>query len=161
MPKLKALRGSIGAYGRVKAGGIVEVDDDAAKKLLATKRFVPARAEDIAAAAKAQEEYLKVETVGVTPGFAPLPEAPQPIESATAGLELDAREKLLEERATQLEADAKRLHDLEASLKQRQAELDAREKANADLDQTTVASAAAAEDAATEAKDAPKGKGSK
>ena len=71
MPKLKSLRGAIGSYGRVAAGGIVEVSDEEAKKLLKTKRFVAATAADIAAAQKRQEAELAVQTVGATPGFEP------------------------------------------------------------------------------------------
>lgn len=161
MPSLKALRGSIGAYGRVRAGGIVEVDDAAAKKLIATKRFVTATAEDIAAAQKAQEEYLKVGVVGVTPGFAPMPRAPEPIEGEAAGLEFDAREKQLAERATELDTEVQRLYDLDAALKEREAELDAREKANANENEAALDAAAAAADAPAEAKGAAKGKNPK
>lgn len=76
MPKLKSLRGAIGSYGRVAAGGIVEVSDDDAKKLLKTKRFVPATDADIEAAKKRQEAELAVETVGATPGFSAMPAKP-------------------------------------------------------------------------------------
>lgn len=72
MPKLKALRGSIGIYGRVKANGIVEVDEVDAEKLLKSKRFVRATEDDIALAEKAQEEFLAVNMTGVSPGFAPV-----------------------------------------------------------------------------------------
>lgn len=76
MPKLKSLRGAIGAYGRVAAGGIVEVDETAAKKMLATKRFVTASDKDIEAAQKAQKTALKVEVEGATSGFLPMPDKP-------------------------------------------------------------------------------------
>lgn len=76
MAKLKALRGGIGAYGRVKANGIVEVSDTDAKVLLATKRFVVASEADIAKAQKAQSDFLKVESKGATSGFAPMPDKP-------------------------------------------------------------------------------------
>jgi len=77
MPKLKSLRGAVGSYGRVAAGGIVDVDETQARKLLATKRFVQASESDIAAAQKAQKAALAVTVTGATPGFAPLPEKPQ------------------------------------------------------------------------------------
>ncbi|MFC3568402.1 hypothetical protein [Paracoccus simplex] len=72
MPKLKALRGAIGIYGRVKANGIVEVEDKDVEKLLKTKRFVRATEADIAAAEKAQQEFLAVNMTGAAPGFAPV-----------------------------------------------------------------------------------------
>ena len=78
MPKLKSLRGAVGSYGRVAAGGIVDVDETQARKLLATKRFVQASESDIAAAQKAQKAALAIKVTGATPGFAPLPEKPQP-----------------------------------------------------------------------------------
>lgn len=67
--KLKSLRGALGSYGRVKAGGIVEVTDDQARKLKATKRFVDATPADITAAQKAQEAAMAVQVQGVSPGF--------------------------------------------------------------------------------------------
>ena len=76
MAKLKSLRGAVGSDGRVAAGGIIEVSDADAEKLLKTRRFVRASAEDIAAAERAQQQFLKVGTVGATPGFAPMPEPP-------------------------------------------------------------------------------------
>lgn len=80
MPKLKSLRGAVGSYGRVAAGGIVDVDETQAQKLLATKRFVQASESDIAAAQKAQKAALAIKVTGATPGFAPLPEKPQAID---------------------------------------------------------------------------------
>lgn len=77
MPKLKSLRGAIGSYGRVAAGGIVEVSDEEAKKLLKTKRFVTASPVDIAAAQKRLEGELAVKTVGATPGFSAMPAKPE------------------------------------------------------------------------------------
>lgn len=77
MPKLKSLRGAVGSYGRVSAGGIVEVDDAMAKKLLATTRFVLASGKDIAAAQKAQEAALAVKVTGTAPGFMSIPDKPQ------------------------------------------------------------------------------------
>lgn len=74
MPKLKSLRGSIGAYGRVSAGGIVEVSEPEAEKLLKTKRFVRATDADIAAAKVAQDRFLAAGT-GAGAGFPPFPEA--------------------------------------------------------------------------------------
>lgn len=76
MPKLKSLRGAVGTYGRVAAGGIVDVSEADAKKLLGTKRFVTATDADIAAARKRQEAELAVETVGATPGFSAMPTPP-------------------------------------------------------------------------------------
>lgn len=80
MPKLKSLRGAIGSYGRVAAGGIVEVGEAHAKKLLATKRFVAATQEDIAKAKAAQEAALAVQTTGAAPGFSPMPEKPKAVD---------------------------------------------------------------------------------
>lgn len=76
MPKLKALRGAVGSYGRVAAGGIVEVDEPAASKLLKTGRFVHATDQDIAAAQKAQKAVLAVKTPGTGAAFMPMPDAP-------------------------------------------------------------------------------------
>lgn len=72
MPKLKSLRGSIGIYGRVKANGIVEVDEVHVEKLLKSKRFVRATAADIAAAEEAQKAFLAVGMTGASAGFAPV-----------------------------------------------------------------------------------------
>lgn len=76
MAQLKSLRGAVGSYGRVAAGGIVEVTDDEAKKLLKTKRFVPATDADIAAAQDRKKAELKSATVGATAGFTAMPEKP-------------------------------------------------------------------------------------
>lgn len=76
MPKLKALRGAVGSYGRVAAGGIVEVDEPAASKLLKTGRFVRATDQDIAAAQKAQKAVLAAQTPGTGAAFMPMPDAP-------------------------------------------------------------------------------------
>lgn len=76
MQKLKSLRGAIGTYGRVAAGGIIEVDHDKAAKLTKSGRFVVATDDDIATAQAAQKKALAAQTAGVAPGFAPMPEAP-------------------------------------------------------------------------------------
>lgn len=76
MPKLKALRGAIGSYGRVAAGGIIEVDKAAADKLVKTGRFVAATEKDFAAAQQAQKAALAVAVPGAGPGFMPMPKQP-------------------------------------------------------------------------------------
>lgn len=78
MPKLKSLRGAVGSYGRVKANGIVDVEDKDVEKLLKTKRFVRATDADVADAEKAQQEFLRFSTAGATPGFMPLAHSASP-----------------------------------------------------------------------------------
>lgn len=81
MPKLKALRGAIGSYGRVAAGGIIDVDEASAEKLLKTRRFVRATAEDIAAAQAAQERFLRLNP-SATAAFSPVPTNLAPTDAA-------------------------------------------------------------------------------
>lgn len=74
MPKLKSLRGAIGVYGRVAAGGIIEVDDPTAKTLLQTKRFAVATDADITAAQARLDADLKARVIGAAPGFSAMPQ---------------------------------------------------------------------------------------
>lgn len=73
MAKLKSLRGAVGTYGRVTAGGIVDVDETMAEKLVKTGRFVRATAADIEAAQTAQQAALATAIPGLGAGFVPLP----------------------------------------------------------------------------------------
>ena len=107
MPKLKALRGAIGSYGRVAAGGIIEVDQATEQKLLKTKRFVTATAKDIAAAQKAQKRFLKLNLPGAPAGFPAIAGAAAANAEATAKAEDDDKAK----------ADAKAKADSEAKAK--------------------------------------------
>lgn len=129
MPKLKALRGSIGSYGRVTAGGIIEVDEAAADKLLKTKRFTRATDQDVAAAEAAQKAYLKLAVAGAAPAFAPVPARPTPIEDEFAALELDEQRQLLERAGIHLRAEEARVADLTAELIKREEAVAAREEA--------------------------------
>lgn len=104
MPKLKSLRGSVGSYGRVAAGGIVEVDENTAKKLLETKRFVSATAEDIKVAQKAAA--VNKTAVGATPGFGHLPEPPK---------RLDRLQEMID-RGVLTPSEARKLVDLQIAL---------------------------------------------
>lgn len=123
MPKLKALRGSIGSYGRVAAGGIIEVDDNVAEKLVKTKNFVKATTADIAAAQEAQAAFLKTDVPGATAGFAPVPTGTTPIEDEFSALEIDQQRAVLEKASAEMQAEAKRLHDLGDDLHKRGVEL--------------------------------------
>ncbi|RJE87965.1 hypothetical protein [Paracoccus onubensis] len=87
MPKLKALRGAIGSYGRVAAGGIIDVDEAVADKLIKTKRFVRATEKDIQAAQTAQKAALAVDTPGAGPGFLPMPKTPVAADRLTQMIE--------------------------------------------------------------------------
>ncbi|MTH61438.1 hypothetical protein [Paracoccus litorisediminis] len=148
MPKLKALRGSIGIYGRVKANGIVEVEEKDADKLLKSKRFVRATDADIAAAEKAQQDFLAVNMTGVTPGFAPVavPKAADRLQAMIEGGAI-SKEKAQELLALQIDLsddevkaglqswiDERRAEVmvLQADLTTRDAELNDREKAHAE-----------------------------
>ncbi|SHL80432.1 hypothetical protein SAMN05444389_101434 [Paracoccus solventivorans] len=73
MAKLKSLRGAVGTYGRVTAGGIVDVDETMAEKLVKTGRFVRASEADIEAAQAAQQATLATAIPGLGAGFVPLP----------------------------------------------------------------------------------------
>ena len=77
MPQLKSLRGAMGSYGRVTAGGIVDVTEAEAQKMIKTGRFVKATADDIKAAKAVLETSLKPGTTGATTGFSAIPEKPQ------------------------------------------------------------------------------------
>jgi chemotaxis protein histidine kinase CheA len=170
MPKLKALRGSIGTYGRVAAGGIVEVDDAEAKKLLETKRFQRASDADVKAAQAAQRKFLKVAVAGATPGFAPVAEAPQPVEDAFGALEIEQQRAEIQRGIEALAAEASRLsaieaqlierHDLQedrhADLKRREEDLQKREEALAASAAEKAQKQAAEADAADKAKKAGK-----
>lgn len=114
MPKLKALRGAIGSYGRVAAGGIIDVDQAAEQKLLKTKRFVAATAEDIAAAQKAQKRYLKLNLPGVPAGFPAIAGAAAADAEATAKAEVDEKAKPGAEAKAKADAEAKAKADAEA-----------------------------------------------
>lgn len=149
MPKLKALRGSIGIYGRVKANGIVEVDEVDAEKLLKSKRFVRATAADIAAAEEAQQAFLTIGMTGAAPGFAPVAAACEKgrlaamIESGAispekarelVALQIELSDDELKG-AVQLLIDDQgaKLAAREDELEKRQADLSAREEAHAGL----------------------------
>lgn len=156
MAKLKALRGGIGGYGRVKANGIVEVSETDAKVLLATKRFVVATEADIAAAREAQDAFLKVETKGATAGFAPMPDMPLNQDRLTAMIDSGqvSREKAKELVALQinlsdgeirsflegeiasllqgLQSRSTELDDRAAEIAEREKDLEARENAYAE-----------------------------
>jgi hypothetical protein len=156
MAKLKSLRGAVGSYGRVAAGGIIEVSDADAEKLLKTRRFVRASAEDIAAAERAQQQFLKVGAVGATPGFAPMPEPPPNQDRLSAMIaggqitEAKAKELValqinisddeirsfieteMAAAAKALEQGAEDLRLREEALADREKELEARENAHAD-----------------------------
>lgn len=106
MPKLKALRGAVGSYGRVAAGGIVEVDESAADKLIKTGRFVRASAADIEAAQKAQKAALATAVPGAGKGFMPMPEK---------GKGLDRLEQMVE-RGEITQEKARELVSLQISL---------------------------------------------
>lgn len=80
MAKLKALRGAVGAYGRVAAGGIIDVDEGQAGKLIKTARFVRASDSDIEAAQEAQKLALTVSGAGSGAAFMPVPERAQPLD---------------------------------------------------------------------------------
>ncbi|SEN90618.1 colicin import membrane protein [Paracoccus alcaliphilus] len=80
MPKLKALRGAIGSYGRVAAGGIIEVDQAHADKLIKAGNFVAATQKDVAAAQKAQKAALALAVPGAGPGFMPMPKQPASVD---------------------------------------------------------------------------------
>lgn len=105
MPKLKALRGAVGSYGRVAAGGIVEVDESAAEKLIRTGRFVRASAADIEAAQKAQKAALATAVPGAGKGFMPMPERTKQAEAdlAARGQDLDKRAEELKQRDQELD----------------------------------------------------------
>lgn len=129
MPKLKALRGSIGIYGRVKANGIVEVDEVHVDKLLKSNRFVRATAADIAAAEEAQKAFLAVGMTGATPGFAPVAVAGD--KGRLAAL-IDSgaisKAKAQELVALQIEISDDELRDaLQSVISEKEAELAARE----------------------------------
>lgn len=126
MARLKALRGSIGTYGRVAAGGIVDVDDAEAKKLLETKRFERATDADLKAAQAAQEKFLKVAVAGAAPGFAALAEPPPPVEDEFAALEIDEQRAELDRAKQSLASEAARLGEVEAGLIERHGVQEAR-----------------------------------
>lgn len=73
MVKLKALRGAVGTYGRVAAGGIIDVDHTQSDKLKKTKLFVDATEADIEAAQKAQKAALALNVSGASAAFMPIP----------------------------------------------------------------------------------------
>ncbi|AZV00395.1 hypothetical protein pthi1_p30 [Paracoccus phage vB_PthS_Pthi1] len=141
MPKLKALRGAIGIYGRVKANGIVEVEDKDVEKLLKTKRFVRATEADIASAEKAQQDFLAVNMTGAAPGFAPVA-TPKPNDRLQAMIDGGSitKEKAQELVALQIElsddevkaALQRWMHESSAALSAREEELTAREEAHAE-----------------------------
>lgn len=160
MQKLKSLRGAVGLYGRVSAGGIVEVDDALAKKMLATKRFVSATEADITAAQKAQKAAMAVQVTGAAPGFAPMPVPPKPADRLQALIQRgeisveDAKRLVnlqIEVSPDEIKAMVKRemdqmateILDLQGGLEGRQDELDGRQAAldarEADLEAATVA----------------------
>lgn len=172
MPKLKSLRGAVGSYGRVAAGGIVDVDETQARKLLATKRFVQASESDIAAAQKAQKAALAVTVTGATPGFAPLPEKPQAIDRLQEMLErgvltADEARKFT---ALQIQLSPEEIQDMlrreaddataqfaaaQADQDARQAELDEREAALTAREEALAAAQAATAAPEVEAKAKP------
>lgn len=116
MVKLKALRGAIGSYGRVAAGGIIEVDESVAAELLKTARFVRATEQDIAAAQKAQEAALALPASGSGAAFMPMPEA---------ALSTDRLTHLIKRGEISVD-DAKRLEQMEANLSARELDVDRR-----------------------------------
>ena len=127
MAKLKSLRASVGAYGRVAAGGIIEVEEKDVKKLTDTHRFVPATETDIETAQKAQAEHLKVAVVGAGASFAPMPPVVSPAENEVITLKLQADAEELEGVMEGLKAETERLQAFEASLQQRQETVEAGE----------------------------------
>lgn len=164
MIKLKALRGAVGVYGRVRAGGIVEVEQKDVDKMLKTGRFVRATDADLEAAVAAQEQYLAVANVGAAAGFAPIATKPDPAEGQAAGMEFDAREKLLREREAAVAAEEKRLDDLRAQIVEEGARLaiqNGQEGSDDQADATGQATDDADADAPAEAGQAKKGKATK
>ena len=137
MPKLKSLRGAIGIYGRVKANGIVEVEEKDVEKLLKSKRFVRATAADIAAAEDAQKEFLTVNMTGTAPGFAPVA-SPKSADCLQAMIDSGAitKEKAKELVSLQIELSAdevkaeiqRSMDEVRGEFAVRQADLTAREK---------------------------------
>lgn len=116
MAKLKSLRGAVGTYGRVTAGGIVDVDETLAEKLVKTGRFVRASAADVAAAQAAQQAALATAIPGLGDGFVPLPggAAGGPDSERIGMAELEAKAQAEAEAKAQAEAAAKAQAEAEA-----------------------------------------------
>lgn len=119
MAKLKALRPSVGNYGRVAANGIVEVDDNEAKKLITTGRFVKANAADIEAAQKRLKAVL----------------AGDPAAAAAAKAAAEAKAKEEAEAKVAAEAKAKEEAEAKAAAEAKAKEEAARSKASKGSDQ--------------------------
>ena len=103
--KLKALRAKVGAYGRVAANGIVEVDVSDAERLVKTGGFVKATEDDIKAAQKRQKEFLNSRPAGYA-GFSPLPSDTAAAEKAKADAEAAEKAKADAEAAEKAKAGA-------------------------------------------------------
>lgn len=139
MPKLKSLRGAVGSYGRVAAGGIVEVSEAEAEKLLKTKRFVRATDADIKAAQERQKAELAVQTAGATPGFSAMPGQPDTTDRLSRMVETGqiSRDKAKELVALQINLSTEEVQEfikaegdrIFAEVSAAQADLDARELA--------------------------------
>jgi len=131
MAKLKSLRASVGAYGRVAARGIVEVEENDVKKLTEKGLFVRATPEDIETAQRVQAERLKLAVIGagatfehVAAGPAPIEDELQAMELADLRVKLDERAQTLHVEAARLQGEADRLTALEGSLAERRQQLD-------------------------------------